>query len=138
MQHWEGCSLTPYHGKADRPEVWTIGWGCISIDGIAVSRDTPTISQARANSLLANELAGSQAALRRQITVPLTDYQEAALISFTYNLGEANLNSSTLRTLLNGGHLAEAAAEFDKWTMSNHQPGEESLHSLPRCRESGL
>ena len=122
VQHWEGCRLTPYHGKADRPEVWTIGWGCISIDGVAVSHDTPTISQARADGLLANELAGSQAAVRRRITVPLTDYQEAALISFTYNLGEGNLNLSTLRTLLNGGHLAEAAAEFGKWIMSNNQP----------------
>ena len=23
VQHWEGCSLTVYHGKADRPDVWT-------------------------------------------------------------------------------------------------------------------
>jgi lysozyme len=121
VQHWEGCSLTPYHGKADRPEVWTIGWGCINIGGVPVGPNTPAITQARADELLANELAGSQAAVKRQITVALTDYQEAALISFTYNLGEPNLQSSTLRTLLNGGHTNAAAAEFGQWVMSAGQ-----------------
>jgi len=121
VQHWEGCSLTPYHGKADRPEVWTIGWGCISIAGTPVGPGTPAITQARADELLAHELAGSQAAVKRQIAVALTDVQEAALISFTYNLGEGNLRSSTLRTLLNDGRPDEAAAEFGKWVMSGGQ-----------------
>ena len=121
VQHWEGCSLTPYQGKADRPEVWTIGWGCISIAGTPVGPGTPAITQARADELLAHELAGSQAAVKRQIAVALTDVQEAALISFTYNLGEGNLRSSTLRTLLNDGRPDEAAAEFGKWVMSGGQ-----------------
>ena len=121
VQHREGCSLTPYHGKADRPEVWTIGWGCISIAGTPVGPGTPAITQARADELLAHELAGSQAAVKRQIAVALTDVQEAALISFTYNLGEGNLRSSTLRTLLNDGRPDEAAAEFGKWVMSGGQ-----------------
>ena len=121
VQHWEGCSLTPYHGKADRPEVWTIGWGCISIAGTPVGPGTPAITQARADELLAHELAGSQAAVKRQVAVALTDVQEAALISFTYNLGEGNLRSSTLRTLLNDGRPDEAAAEFGKWVMSGGQ-----------------
>src|ERR1700722_11124568 len=88
VQHWEGCSLVVYHGKADRPNVWTIGWGCIAIDGTPVNPNTAPITQQRADELLANELAGSQAAVRRQIAAPLTEFQEAALISFTYNLGE--------------------------------------------------
>ena len=121
VQHWEGCSLTPYHGKADRPEVWTIGWGCISIAGVPVSPSTPAISQGRADELLAHEMAGSQVAVKRQVAVALTDFQEAALISFTYNLGEANLHSSTLRTLLNERRTDEAAAEFGKWVMSGGQ-----------------
>ena len=44
-QHWEGCSLTAYHGRADRPDVWAIGWGCININGQKVTAATPAITQ---------------------------------------------------------------------------------------------
>jgi lysozyme len=59
--------------------------------------------------------------VRKLITVSLTEFQEAALISFTYNLGAGNLGSSTLRTLLNEGHVDAAAGEFLKWVRSNGQ-----------------
>jgi lysozyme len=121
VQHWESCSLTVYHGKADRPDVWTIGWGCTRIDGKPVNPNTPPITQQRADQLLANDLSVAQVATKRQIVMPLTEFQEAALISFTYNLGEPNLQASTLRTLLNEGHVDAAAAEFGKWVMSSGQ-----------------
>ena len=121
VQHWEGCSLTAYHGKADRADVWTIGWGNTRIDGVPVGPHTPAITQQRADELLADELSGAQAATKRQITAPLTECQEAALISFTYNLGEGALHSSTLRTLLNQGHVDAAAGEFGEWVMAGGQ-----------------
>ena len=42
-------------------------------------------------------------AVRRQIKVPLTPNEFAALVSFTFNLGEGALHESTLRRRLNEG-----------------------------------
>jgi lysozyme len=119
VEHWEGCSLTPYHGSADRADVWTIGWGCISIGGTPVTPATPAITQAQADGLLAAELRQTQNSVSSLVKVPLTEYQEAALISFTYNEGATAFGSSTMLTLLNGGHVTDAAAQFPRWVVSN-------------------
>jgi lysozyme len=119
VEHWEGCSLTPYHGGADRPDVWTIGWGCISIGGTPVTAATPAITQAQADALLAAELQQTQHGVSGLVKVPLTEYQEAALISFAYNEGVTAFGSSTMLTLLNGGHVTDAAAQFSRWVISN-------------------
>lgn len=119
VEHWEGCSLTPYHGSADRADIWTIGWGCIAIDGQPVTPATPAITQARADALLTGDLQATQNSVQRVVTVQLTEYQEAALISFTYNEGATAFDGSTLLTLLNHGHVTEAAAQFSRWVISN-------------------
>jgi GH24 family phage-related lysozyme (muramidase) len=119
VEHWEGCSLTAYHGRADRADVWTIGWGCISIAGRPVTAATPAITQAQADQLLATALKATQSTIDSLVTVPLTEYQTAALISFTYNEGPTAFRASTLLTLLNGGHVTEAAAQFPRWVVSN-------------------
>lgn len=98
VEHWEGCSLTPYHGGADRPDVWTIGWGCISMGGTPVTAVTPAITQDQADALLAAELRDAQTSVNRLVTTTLTEYQEAALISFTYNEGTTAFSSSALLT----------------------------------------
>jgi lysozyme len=119
VEHWEGCSLTPYHGGADRPDVWTIGWGCISMGRTPVTAATPAITQDQADALLAAELRDAQTSVNRLVTVTLTEYQAAALISFTYNEGITAISGSSLLTLLNGGHVADAAAQFSRWVISN-------------------
>jgi lysozyme len=119
VEHWEGCSLTAYHGAADRANVWTIGWGCISIDGKSVTPATPAITQDQADALLAAELQKTQSSVRSLVKTALTEYQEAALISFTYNEGATAFGSSTLLTLLNGGHVTDASAQFSRWVVSN-------------------
>ena len=119
VEHWEGCSLTPYHGGADRPDVWTIGWGCISINDQPVTAATPAITQDVADAMLEDELASTQQGVDDLVAVELTEYQEAALISFAYNEGVGAFKTSTLRTLLNGGHVTDAAAQFSQWVISN-------------------
>ena len=119
VEHWEQCSLTVYHGAADKPNVWTIGWGCISMQGQPVTAATPPITQAVADKLLADELNVTQTGINGCVIVGLTTYQEAALISFVYNIGLANFQSSTMLTLLNGGHVTEAAEQFSRWVIAN-------------------
>ncbi|MGO4402188.1 lysozyme [Achromobacter sp. PAB15] len=61
------------------------------------------------------DLAIADRAVRRLITVPLNDWQRAALIDFTYNLGAGNLAESTMRRKFNAGDYAGACAELDRW-----------------------
>ncbi|MCU0524288.1 MAG: lysozyme [Elainella sp. Prado103] len=49
------------------------------------------------------------------VTVPLTVNQFSALVSFTYNVGEATLRHSSLLRNLNAGRYQAAAKEFDRW-----------------------
>ncbi|MNE64550.1 Lysozyme RrrD [compost metagenome] len=42
-------------------------------------------------------------------------------MSFTYNLGAANLQSSTLRRLLIAGNYAAAAEQFPRWNKAGGQ-----------------
>jgi lysozyme len=59
----------------------------------------------------------SQAALfvRSLVSVKLTQNQFDALVSLSFNIGQGNFATSSLRDLLNEGDYAGAAAQFDVW-----------------------
>ena len=103
VKAFEGCRLTPYR---DAIGLWTIGWGHL------VSRDREAappapITQEEADALLAADLARMAAAVARLLPVPLTDGQYGAVVSFTFNLGAGNLQTSALRRkILRGDHHA--------------------------------
>ncbi|OWY58963.1 muraminidase, partial [cyanobacterium TDX16] len=57
-------------------------------------------------------------AVCRLIGVPLSDPCFDALVSFTFNLGEGALQTSTLRRLANAGRLDEVGPQFDRWVFA--------------------
>lgn len=93
----------------------TIGYGLITLDGNRVTMATPPISYNKALSALSAEIVGRDEAIRKLLTVSVTDNEEAALISFVYNSGIAALRMSTLLRLLNAGDRAGAANQFGAW-----------------------
>ena len=103
----EGCVLHPYLCPAG---VWTIGYGHTP----GVTATGAPITQAQADALLAADVALFAGQVRK-IAVPLQPHQEAALISFAFNLGLGALGKSTLLRLVNAGDIAGAADEFPKW-----------------------
>lgn len=127
---FEGFSAVPYR---DCVGVWTIGYGSTrTASGDPVRCDTPSISDATARLWVRHDLQEAAMAVARDVKVPLTDNQSAALDDFVYNLGAGSLGCSTLLRLLNAGDYAGAAAEFDKW---DHAGGKE-LAGLLRRRQA--
>jgi lysozyme len=133
-------TLDPY---LDPIGIWTIGWG----HAIRVGNDflRGPANRARAFALYPGGLTLAQAEtlLRadlitrcRDVAAALTrdvnENQFAALVSFAFNCGIANLKQSTLLRLVNAGDFAGAAREFPKWNKS----GGQVLKGLTRRREA--
>jgi lysozyme len=85
------------------------------------------------DALLAEDLHRFEAGVLRLCPAAAdNDRHFAALVSFAFNVGLGNLQSSTLRMKYNRGDYAGAADEFLKWRKSNGVV----LRGLERRREA--
>lgn len=90
--------------------VWTIYTGCT----VGV-KEGMIVTEAEGKAMFRRELDKHEAAVRRLVTVDITQSQFDALVSFSYNVGEGALSKSTLLKKLNKGDHAGACKEFMKW-----------------------
>lgn len=112
IETFEGLRLTRYKCSAGK---WTIGIGHL----IRPHEDfTNPITKEEAYALLHKDLAVAEKAVLRLITVPLSDFQFNALVSFTFNLGSGALQRSGLRMKVNSGEHGDVPDEFMKWVWS--------------------
>jgi lysozyme len=130
IQSFEKCELTAYPDPAVGWKLPTIGWGHTA--GVVQGQ---VIDQARADELLASDLAAFEAIVTCAVHVPLTQHQFDALVSIVFNVGPgnpghrdgiiwlANGAHSTLLRTLNAGDYAGCAAEFPKWCHPANLPG---------------
>ena len=125
IKSFEGLILKPYHGAADRPDVFTIGYGTIKyppyyLRGKIVALSDPAITEGQAENFLHYEITKKASAIDLLLRDDLTPNQFGALLSFAYNLGEYALNHSTLRLKVNQNPRDPSiAAEFMRWVHSN-------------------
>lgn len=113
VKEFEGFRSAPYQ---DSTGVWTFGYGSTrDADGNPVTAATPLISEPAASALVRRDLDASNLAVTRDVHVPLTANQRAALDDFIYNLGVGNFQASAMLKLLNAGDYAGAAAQIDLW-----------------------
>jgi len=97
--------------------VLTVGWGHTNAHGRQFApQDVWT--QAECDAEFSSDMKLFEIAVRRRVTVPLTQNQFDALLSFTYNCGEGNLANSTLLKLVNRADFEGAALEFHKWNLA--------------------
>lgn len=112
---FEGFSPIIYKCPAGYP---TIGYGHL-ITEANKEQFLDGVDELEALDLLRVDVAHAERAVSRLITAPLTNNQFDALVSFTFNLGAAALQRSTLRRKINRGDEEGIPAEFSKWVWAN-------------------
>lgn len=111
IKHFEGFSDTSYPCAAGH---LTIGYG----HRICAGETFEQLTRAQARALLEKDVCLSVGAVRRLVTQPISQAQFDALCSFTFNVGSAALQRSTLRRKLNRGEIEDAAEEFSRWVRA--------------------
>lgn len=111
IKKYEGRSLKAYKCPAN---VWTCGYGSTGPD----IKEGVVWTIWQAEDRLKADLGRFAEGVDRLVTVPITDNQRAALISFSYNVGIQALKESTLLRLLNEGKTEEAAGQFERWNKA--------------------
>lgn len=111
IKEFEGCRLIPYFCSS---KILTVGWGST---GPHVKAGK-AITQTEADALLLKDLVRFEAGVHELISVPLTQSQFDALVSFAFNCGNGALEESTLRRRLNAGEDPNTVAkeELPRWT----------------------
>lgn len=132
----EGLRLRAYKCPAG---VWTIGYG--HTNGVQPG-DSCTIRQAE--EWLKEDCEQAERDIAELVTVPLTDNQFSALVSWVFNIGSdidaddiaEGLGDSTMLKRINAGDYSGAAIEMQKWNKA----GGKTLPGLiaRRQREAAL
>ena len=124
IKHFEGCELEAYKCAAG---VWTIGYG--HIKGVT---SNSVITQEQAEQMLVEELNEYEGYINNMVTVPLSQNQFDALVSWVYNLGGGNLKASTLLKVVNSGEFNGVPEQIMRWNKA----GGKVLEGLTRRRQA--
>jgi GH24 family phage-related lysozyme (muramidase) len=136
IQQFEGCakrrpdgSFEAYPDPASGGDPWTIGWGSTGADIKKGDVWTQEQCDARFSTHVGDFGSKVAAAIGGAAT---TQHQFDAMVSLAYNIGVANLSSSTLLRKHKAGDYAGAAAEFVKWNKAKGKV----MAGLTRRREA--
>lgn len=117
IKEFESFKSKPYLCPSQKA---TIGFGSTYYpDGKKVTLQDKEITEEKAFEILeyiANKDFGSN--INKVVKVPLNQNQFDALVSFSYNIGNPNFNSSTLLRWLNQGNCKEASMQLLRWDKS--------------------
>jgi len=130
IQEFEGLKLTAYQ---DVIGIWTIGYGnTFYLDGNIVKKGNK-VTKPQAEALLKATIKEFEAKVESLVKAKLNQNQFDALVSFTYNVGPANLKKSTLLKKVNINPNDESIAqEFIKWNKA----GGKVVDGLTRRRQA--
>ncbi len=107
IKQFEGCKLKAYKCAAG---VWTIGVGhTLNV------KDGDTITQKRADNLLAIDLAATEITVERNVKPKINQEMFDALVSLAFNIGVGHFVSSTVLRECNSCDYVAAADGFTLW-----------------------
>ncbi|MCD7983732.1 MAG: lysozyme [Desulfovibrio sp.] len=137
VKHYEGLYLAPYRCPAG---VWTYGYGHTR----GVTADTPPLTKAEAHLLLLCDMTEAGADVLRLAGDALQDTDDltaatnrfVALTSWTFNLGAANLASSTMLKRIREKRWEDAAEEMLRWNKATVDGTKRVLPGLTKRRRS--
>tara|TARA_E500000318_G_scaffold15603_2_gene16021 strand:- start:19243 stop:19662 length:420 start_codon:yes stop_codon:yes gene_type:complete len=114
IKHHEGFVRKPYQ---DPIGLWTVGVGHLIGDGKTLPKEWKgkVLTDEQVDELLYEDLERFEIGVKRLSKVGLSQGQFDALVSFSFNVGLGNFQSSTLRSKLNRSDYEGAADEFWKW-----------------------
>lgn len=120
MQHlkqWEQLIKCPYLDATGTP---TIGYGnTYYLDGTRVSMNDECLSVIEAEILLINILIPFEKNINKVVTSKINQNQYDALVHFSYNVGIAAFNRSTLLKVINNDPMdIDIILEFKRWNKS--------------------
>lgn len=139
LKHLEGYTPVAQHLPADRPGVFTGGYGDTQV------KPGETHTEAEWAVRLATRVRVIEALVNVRVHVPITPEMFDALVLFCYNVGPGNSRAtppvdgfltSTLLRKLNAEDYEGAACEFQKWNkvggfvcpgLTNRRAAEEKL-----------
>ena len=136
VKHYEGFYAAPYRCPAG---VWTIGYGHTK----GVTEDSPEVTEPEAHILLLGDLVyAAKQVLRLAGDALEGDGEEVAvrrfvaLTSWTFNLGEGNLATSTMLKRIKAGRWDDAAEEMLRWNKARVKGRMVELAGLTKRRRS--
>ena len=114
IKRWEGVRRDVYKDAVGYP---TVGVGHLvkPVDNLKVG---DTITDDQVDEFLRKDIASAEEAVNDRVTVPLTQNQFNALVSFVFNVGTGAFAQSGLLRTLNAGNYASAANQFTKWVFA--------------------
>ena len=110
IKKFEGCRLTAYKCPSG---VYTIGYG--HTNGVKKGQ---RITQRQAEAYLLEDVKKVENGVNKYVSVPLTQNQFDALVSFCFNCGLGAFKNSTLRKKLNAKDYAGAGKELLRWNKA--------------------
>lgn len=116
-RRFEGFRARPYLCPAN---VWTIGYGTTRYeDGTPVRPTDPSVTVAQAEAILRADLARflAQVLAASPGLAAARPGVLAAILDFTYNLGNGRYRASTLKRRVDAGDWDGACVELMKWVM---------------------
>lgn len=114
-------SFEGFRGEAYQPvpgDKWTIGYG--TTEGV---HEGDTMTMEEALQRVRQDIRRYQGYIAKCVTVPLTQNELDAYLSFVYNVGPTNFCRSTLVAELNRGHYQHACEELNKWVCGPDPTG---------------
>jgi lysozyme len=122
IQQFEGCAkkqpdgtMAAYPDPGSGGDPWTIGWGTTGPD----VKKGVVWTQAQCDERFDSDVTAFAAKVSSTIgSAATTQNQFDAMVSFAYNVGIGNLQSSTLLKKHKAGDYPGAQAEFAKWNKA--------------------